>query len=85
MEVVNNAGELKKIYDNIENGYEKLQIFRIINGEFTKDDDFSDVMKKFINETYHIENDFIYQLNPREYDLIPEYIVDECNDFITRD
>lgn len=84
LKVVNNAEELKKIYDNIENGYEKLQIFRIINGEFTKNDDFSDVMKKFINETYHIENDFIYQLNPREYDLIPEYIVDECNDFITR-
>ena len=39
-------------------------------------------MKKFINETYHIENDFIHQLHPREYDLIPEFIINECDDFI---
>ena len=84
LEIVNNTEELKKNYNSIENGYEKLQIFRIINGEFTKNDDFSDVMKKFINETYHIENDFIHQLNPIEYDLIPEFIIKECDDFITR-
>lgn len=84
LEIVNNTEKLKKIYNSIENGYEKLQIFRIINGEFTKNDDFSDVMKKFINETYHIENDFIHQLNPREYNLIPEFIIEECNDFIKR-
>ena len=40
-------------------------------------------MKKFINETYHIENDFIHQLNPREYNLIPEFIVKECDDYIS--
>ncbi len=79
LKIVKDENELKKIYNDTKNGYEKLQIFRIINEQFTNDNDFSDVMKKFINETYHIENDFIYQLNPREYDLIPEYIVDECN------
>ncbi len=82
LEIVLNISELVGIYDKLENGYEKLQLFRIINWEFTKDDDFSDVMKKFINETYHIENDFIYQLNPREYNLIPEFIVKECDDYI---
>jgi len=82
LEVVLNTPELVKIYCKLENGYEKLQLFRIINWEFTKNDDFSDVMKKFINETYHIENDFIHQLNPREYNLIPEFIVKECNDYI---
>jgi len=40
-------------------------------------------MKKFINETYHIENDFIHQLNPREYNLIPEFIIEESDDFIS--
>jgi len=80
--VVNNDNALKKIYNDTESGYEKLQIFRIINGEFTKGDDFSDVMKKFINETYHMENDFIHQLNPRKYDLIPEYIIKECDDYV---
>src|SRR3989344_474651 len=80
--VVNDKSQLKAVYNKSENGYEKLQIFRIINGEFTKNDDFSDVFKKFINETYHIENDFIHQLNPQKYDLIPEFIIEECDEFI---
>jgi hypothetical protein len=83
LKVVLDTNKLVKIYKDSENGYEKLQLFRIINGDFTKDDDFSDVMKKFINETYHIENDFIHQLNPRVYNLIPEFIVQECDDFIS--
>ena len=77
------TNELVKVYDKVKNGYEKLQLFRIINWEFTKDDDFSDVMKKFINETYHVENDFIHQLNPREYNLIPEFIIKECDAYIS--
>jgi len=79
LKIIQDTEELKKIYKNTNNGYEKLQLFKIINGEFTKQDDFSDVMKKFINETYHIENDLIHQLNPRDYDLIPEFIVKECD------
>ena len=83
LKIVLDTSELIRIYGKLENGYEKLQLFRIINWEFTKDDDFSNVMKKFINETYHIENDFIHQLNPREYNLIPEFIVKECDDYIS--
>lgn len=79
---IKNKNELKEIYKKSKNGYEKLQIFRIIDDEFMKSDDFSDVFKKFVNETYHIENDFIHQLDPREYDLIPEFIIEECDKFI---
>jgi ABC-type Mn2+/Zn2+ transport system ATPase subunit len=41
--------------------YEKLQIFRVI-----KDGDLPDneVLAKFINEVFHIENDFVMQVNP---------------------
>ena len=38
-----------------------------------------DVQKKFINETYHIENDYIMQLNPCKYDFVPQYIIDICD------
>jgi hypothetical protein len=34
---------------------------------------------KFINETFHIENDYLFQLNPRDYEIIPNYIIEECN------
>ncbi len=82
LKIVTDKEQLKGIYNNVENSYEKLQIFRIINEDFSNSDDIGDVMKKFINETYHIENDFIHQLNPREYNLIPEYIIKECDEYI---
>jgi hypothetical protein len=66
------------LYDNAENNYEKLQLYRII---FDKDEEHTDdnVIRKFINETFHIENDYLFQLNPCEYETIPQYIIDECN------
>lgn len=83
--VIKDQEELKKIYNSTTNGYEKLQLFRIINGESTNNNFFrvSDVMKKFINETYHIENDLIHQLDPRKYDLIPEFITKKCDEHIS--
>ena len=40
------------------------------------------VIRKYINETYHIENDFICQLDPTEFDPIPQYVIDECDKVI---
>ena len=37
------------------------------------------VIKKFINEVFHLENDYLFQLNPVEYDTVPQYIIDECD------
>lgn len=54
-------------------GYEKIQLFRIISDEH--DDD---VVRKFINESYHIENEYVMQLNPHKFESIPEYVIQEC-------
>ncbi|RWB64370.1 MAG: hypothetical protein EOQ48_01765 [Mesorhizobium sp.] len=54
-------------------GYEKIQLFRI----FSEDHD-NDVIRKFINESYHIENEYVMQLNPHKFESIPEYVVEEC-------
>lgn len=32
--------------------------------------------------TYHIENEFICQLDPTKYDLIPQYVINECDKMI---
>ena len=37
------------------------------------------VLRKFLNETYHVENDYLFQLNPLQYNTIPRYIVAECD------
>lgn len=64
------------IYNSCNNNYEKLQIYRIINDGKDVNDD---IIKKFMNETFHIENDYLFQLNPCEYEIIPEYIIEQCN------
>lgn len=66
---------MKKLYHNSASNYEKLQIYRIM----FNDNNSNSVIRKFVNETFHIENDYLFQLNPCEYDTVPQYIIDECN------
>ena len=65
-------------YEAAPNNYEKLHFYRTIFDDKVSLIE-SDVVKKFINESFHIENNYIYQLNPREYQVIPKYIIDECD------
>ena len=65
-----------KIYEKSNNGYEKLQIYRII---FDSEQKEQSVIQKFINETFHIENEYLYQLNPCKYEIIPSYVLTECD------
>lgn len=72
---------LKTLYSEVENSYAKLNIFRLIYDE--KLTEIPSVLRKFINETFHIENELICQLDPNEYDLIPDFILEECDKFIS--
>ncbi|MFA5939487.1 MAG: AAA family ATPase [Sinimarinibacterium sp.] len=72
--VVDDAA-MKAAYADAANGYERLQIFRVINN----DNHNNDVVKKYINEAFHIENEHIMQLNPHTFDWIPDYIIAECD------
>ncbi len=76
--LLNNNTEMMNLYQNAESNYEKLQIFRIVMGTAGTDD----TMRKFINETYHVENDYLFQLNPTQYNTIPLYIVNKCDEFL---
>jgi len=66
---------LKTLYHGSGSNYEKLQLYRIM----FNDNHPNKVVKKFINECFHVENDLLFQLNPCEYDTIPQYIIDECD------
>jgi hypothetical protein len=71
-----NEERIKELYQQSNNVYEKLQLTRVL---FDIDAVENSVIRKFINETYHIENEFIFQLDPSRFDLIPEYVVKECD------
>ena len=70
---------LKNAYRNARFNYEKLQIFRVLQDHFPE----SDVLNKFLKETFHIENEYIMQVNPCKYEIIPSYIIDECDGVIS--
>lgn len=73
---------LKAKFEDTNVGYEKVQIFRIAStldpGTLGGDPAF----KKFVNESYHIENEYVMQLNPREFDAVPEHVVQACADLL---
>jgi len=73
---------LRSIYEAAQNNYAKLNIFRLLFDEqdFRK---LPNVLKKFILETYHIENELICQLDPERYELIPDFIIDECDKYVS--
>jgi len=75
LSIMLDVNNLKSIYSSSESDYEKLQLFRLIHEVRHS----SDVIQKFINETFHIENEYISQLNPRKYEIIPEFIIQECD------
>ncbi|GAB5377878.1 MAG: hypothetical protein AcusKO_43400 [Acuticoccus sp.] len=70
---VSDDGMMKAKFLATDVGYEKIQIFRIIKGKHQ-----DDIISKFINESYHIENEYVMQLNPHRFESIPEYVVEEC-------
>lgn len=72
---VTDTKEVLSLYHLVQSNYEKLQIYRIL---FEASDE-DRVIRKFLNETYHIENDYLFQLNPIRFNTIPNYIVNECN------
>tara|TARA_R110000868_G_scaffold317743_1_gene578534 strand:- start:2895 stop:4988 length:2094 start_codon:yes stop_codon:yes gene_type:complete len=77
---LNDASFLKGLYLNSENNYTKLNVFRLIYHD--KLNKVPSVLRKFINETFHIENELVCQLDPNDYDLVPDFIVDECDKYI---
>jgi len=79
--LINNEPEMIALYNNTESNYEKLHLYRIIFDDKVENID-SDIILKFINESCHIENNHIYQLDPCCYQLVPQYIIDVCDKYI---
>lgn len=45
-------------------------------------DEHDKVLWKFIDESYHIENDYLYVLDPYDFNQIPNYIIGICDKLI---
>lgn len=69
---------LKAKFEDTNVGYEKVQIFRIASTLDPGASGGDPAFRKFVNESYHIENEYVMQLNPREFDAVPQHVVQAC-------
>ncbi len=69
---------LKAKFENTDVGYEKVQIFRIASAIDPVGLGGDPAFRKFVNESYHIENEYVMQLNPRKFDAVPDHVVQAC-------
>lgn len=84
LSIINNKSEMKRRFQAATIGYDKLQLFRIykeVHDSSSGGGD--DILQKFVNESFHIENEYVMQLNPHKFDNIPEYVVQECDRMIS--
>ena len=42
----------------------------------------NDVLRKYVDETNHIENDYLYSLDVRKFNIVPDYFINEANTFV---
>lgn len=81
-----NTKKLLELYNSEINNFLKLRLFRVyiqIDDVISKIQD--DILLKFIDEIYHIENDYIYYLDFLKFDTVPTHIIDSCNKFIAKE
>lgn len=74
--IIKDKKRMIDLYKNTSCGYEKIQIYRII---FDGNLEQGSSLKKFIDETFHIQNDYLFQLNPLEFEYVPYYILKKCD------
>ena len=71
-----NIKELRTLYGNAQCNFEKVLIFRYMVMAYEKKNRtkplLDGIIRKYMNEPFHIENDYFYQLDPYKYDPIPE-------------
>lgn len=73
---------LKAKFEQTDVGYEKVQIFRIASTVIPDIPGGDPAFRKFVNESYHIENEYVMQLNPRDFDAVPEHVIQACADLL---
>ncbi|NPE27499.1 AAA family ATPase [Methanococcoides sp. SA1] len=73
---------LIRAYANEPCSYLKLQLFRVFLEIYGRRKDTDDALLKYIDETYHIENDYLYALDFRKFDIVPSFIMKKCEKYM---
>ena len=73
-------------YKTETNNYIKIQLFRVYlesSGNRNKLKERNSIVLKYIDEIYHIENDYIFSLDLIKFDIIPNFIINSIDEFMS--
>lgn len=73
-------------YKTETNNYIKIQLFRVYlesSGNRNKLKERNSILLKYIDEIYHIENDYIFSLDLIKFDIIPDFIINSIDEFMS--
>lgn len=45
----------------------------------------NDVLRKYVDETYHVENDYLYSLDVRRFNIVPEHYIMDAERFVANE
>ena len=74
---------LLQCFKEEENPYVQLQIFRVLvkmTGLRTRIED--NPLLKYIDEQFHVENDYMFSLDLLKYDIVPDSFIQKCIKFL---
>jgi energy-coupling factor transporter ATP-binding protein EcfA2 len=78
--------ELIALYKNEHNTYYQLQVFRVILAVLDlRSKIIDDPLLKYIDEQFHIENDYIFYLDLNKYDIVPDFVKPKCIEFLMKE
>lgn len=80
---------LMERYSNEQSAYIKMLILRA----YTEQDGearerlrkTNDVLRKYVDETYHIENDYLYSLDMRRFNIVPGHYIIDAERFVANE
>ena len=80
------AGNLLFSYGHEASAYFKMLILRAYTEQSSDARDrlrkTNDVLRKYVDETYHIENDYIYSLDVRRFNIVPDNYIADADRFV---
>lgn len=77
--------ELAKTFATETNEYFKVQVFRILLEIHELRSKIDDPLLKYIDEQFHVENDYVFFLNYTKYNTVPTFVVPKCEEFLKRE
>lgn len=77
--------QLASLYRAEVNDYFKLQVFRVLVEVAGVRSKIDDPLLKYIDEQFHVENDYVYYLDITKYNTVPSFVIPKCTEYLLKE